>query len=493
MGMSKSRKRSLVDDGSDAKSSGLLGKVVAGKIKNKLGLNNCRFCGSTGSVLNSEISIFFDSVGTRISEVFTMRAATGWVAAPSASSSRRGRCGPVLPGGKILIEDGCAVLLGRNVCSGFFNDEEATSARLRSVGEGKLSSVHLVSDVKVELDNRDVIVANPAATIADKLVRMAGPLVSHAHVIERPGVGSGVLFTLSCDGSGVISTAAKSWASAASPPIRLPDNVQLAIREDAVKTHILTVLAAANSDSGMSVKKYVILPRAFRMETGELSSFGRVRSTVVEAAFEKPLLSMFGVEKKPASPAVDRGSAKSSPNVSTATGSGAAPAVDSEQPELSKAVAEAKVDSSIPKKAAVDSPSAPAPAAAPATASSSDPAPAPTPSSSITLASGLSVNPEEVEKMLESSMGQAVSRVVVVGQGEACLACIVSLNARPEVWTNVLARYRFCVCNAAFQDTSLLADSAVEIAAKHGCTATSVKVQVVVLCMWYHVSSFTCL
>jgi long-chain acyl-CoA synthetase len=109
----------------------LFDKLVYSKVKEGLGLGECRFSVSGAAPIASEVLDFFAGFGMPIYEVYGQSEDTGPTTFNVPGRARFGTVGPPFPGVEVKVaSDNEIIVRGRNVFAGYFKDQEATDETL---------------------------------------------------------------------------------------------------------------------------------------------------------------------------------------------------------------------------------------------------------------------------------------------------------------------------------------------------------------------------
>jgi long-chain acyl-CoA synthetase len=238
-----------------------------------------RLPGSGGAPLAKEIAEFFDAMGVRILEGYGLTECTTACAANRAERYRFGTVGPPLPGFEIRIaEDGEILVRSGTVFQGYFKDPEATAEVLSQDGwlrTGDIGELDEDGFLRITDRKKDILVTAGGKNVAPQNIEndlKTSKYVSQALVVgdRRPYVAA--LITLD-------PVELARWAEEHGLD---GDHASLA-QDPRVHELVQGIVDGANRERSRfeQVKRFVILPRDFTMEHGELTPTLKLRRRAV--------------------------------------------------------------------------------------------------------------------------------------------------------------------------------------------------------------------
>jgi long-chain acyl-CoA synthetase len=266
-------------------------RLVFAKVRERLG-GRLRVPISGGAPLAKEIAEFFDSVGIRIVEGYGLTECTTACATNVPDRYRFGTVGQPLPGFEVRIAaDGEIEVRSETVFQGYFKDPEATAAVLGSDGWLRTGDIgELDEDGFLHITDRkkDILVTAGGKNVAPQNIEndlKTSKYVSQALVVgdRRPYVAA--LITLDAQEIG-------RWGAEHGGPEGIP-----ALASDPrVRDLIRDVVESANRDRSRfeQVKRFVILPRDFTMEEGEVTPTLKLRRRTVAEHFATEIEELYG-------------------------------------------------------------------------------------------------------------------------------------------------------------------------------------------------------
>jgi long-chain acyl-CoA synthetase len=262
-------------------------KLVYGKVKAALGLDQARLCASGAAPVAEEVLQFFAGFDLPIYEVYGQSEDTGPTTFNAPGHARFGTVGPPFPGVEVKIAgDGEVLVRGRNVFAGYYKDPEATAEALEDgwLHSGDLGEFDADGFLTITGRKKDIIITAGGKNVAPALIEGGlknHPLVSEAVVIGDRRKYLTVLLTL--DGE-----AAGRFLAERGQEGRPANN-------EAVQAELEKALDAVNTELARveQVKKFTILPRELSMAEGELTPTLKVKRNVVRDHFAAEIEAMY--------------------------------------------------------------------------------------------------------------------------------------------------------------------------------------------------------
>lgn len=258
-------------------------QLALAKIKRALGLTNARVCLSGAAPIDADTLSFFASLGVQILEVYGQSESSGPITLNQPSRTRIGSVGPKLPGTVLHIApDGEVLVSGPNVFLGYLNDAEATRRVLHDgyLHTGDLGQIDPEGFLTIVGRKREIVITAGGKNIAPRKLETAlrsEPLVRDAVLIGDRRRFLSVLLTINEDVAKQLGLSAPLHENAI------------------VRQRIEERIAAVNEQlaSGEQIKRWLVLPRAFSIETGELTPTLKVRRHRVEELWAKEIDALY--------------------------------------------------------------------------------------------------------------------------------------------------------------------------------------------------------
>jgi long-chain acyl-CoA synthetase len=273
---------------------GIADRLVFSKVRERMG-GRLRIPISGGAPLAKEIAEFFDAIGVRILEGYGLTECTTACSSNRVEQYRFGSVGPPLPGFEVAIaEDGEILLRSETVFQGYFKDPEATAEVLRADGWLRTGDVgKLDEDGFLHITDRkkDILVTAGGKNIAPQNLEndlKTSKYVSQALVLgdRRPYVAA--LITLDPVEIG-------RWANARG----IEGDPEALSRHPGVHELVQEVVDETNRERSRyeQVKRFVVLPRDFTMEHGELTPTLKLRRRAVVDHFQAEIDALYAPDQ----------------------------------------------------------------------------------------------------------------------------------------------------------------------------------------------------
>jgi long-chain acyl-CoA synthetase len=248
----------------------LFDRLVYGKLRAALG-GRTKYAISGGAPLGARLTHFFSGIGLFVCEGYGLTETAPAVAVNPYPNAKAGTVGLPVPGTTIRIaDDGEILIKGRQVFSGYWNNEEATQEVFTEDGffrtgdlgrlddEGYLSITGRKKEILVTAGGKNVA----PAVLEDRL--NAHALVSQSMVVGDKQPFIGALITLDPE-------ALPGWLELHGRPKDTP-LAELA-GDPAVLHEIEAAVASANEavSKAESIRKFKVLPVEWTIEGGQLS------------------------------------------------------------------------------------------------------------------------------------------------------------------------------------------------------------------------------
>ena len=220
-------------------------------------------------------------------EVYGQSEDTGPTSFNRAGKTKLGTVGPIIPGCEVKIaDDGEILVKGPNVFLGYYKEPEATAETLKDgwLCSGDLGAIDAEGFLSITGRKKEIIITSGGKNITPANIEGAlknHPLVSEAVVIGDRRKFLTAVLTLDPD-------AAKKFC--AEQGIQDAPHVAPAIRSEVQKAvdQVNATLAKVET-----IKKFTILPRAFTVETGELTPSLKVKRRIVAKNFSDEIEAMY--------------------------------------------------------------------------------------------------------------------------------------------------------------------------------------------------------
>jgi long-chain acyl-CoA synthetase len=258
-------------------------KLVFSKLKEALGLSRARVCVSGAAPVGKDVLEFFASLDIVIQEVYGQSEDTGPTSFNQTGRTRFGTVGPKIPGLEVKIaSDGEILIKGPNVFMGYYKDPVATREALVDgvLHSGDLGEFDADGFLTITGRKKDIIITAGGKNIAPKNIEAAlkqDELISEAVVIGDRRKYLSVLLTVDPEAAKRLGVEGAPHESA-----KLRELVQA--RVDVVNRDLARV---------EQLKRFTVLPRAFGIDTGELTPTLKVKRAKVAEIWSREIEAMY--------------------------------------------------------------------------------------------------------------------------------------------------------------------------------------------------------
>jgi long-chain acyl-CoA synthetase len=265
-------------------------RLVFSKVRDRLG-GRLRIPISGGAPLAKEIAEFFDAVGIRILEGYGLTECTTACSTNRPGTYRFGTVGPALPGFEVKIaDDGEILVRSETVFQGYFKDPESTAAVLSEDGwlhTGDIGELDADGFITITDRKKDILVTAGGKNVAPQNIEndlKTSKYVSQALVVgdRRPYVAA--LITLD-------EAEIARWAAERG----IEGDVSTLASDDRVRELLQGVVDDVNRERSRyeQLKRFVLLPRDFSMEHGEVTPTLKLRRRAVIEHFDGEIESLY--------------------------------------------------------------------------------------------------------------------------------------------------------------------------------------------------------
>jgi long-chain acyl-CoA synthetase len=255
----------------------LFDSLVYSKVKEAIGLEQCRFMFSAAAPLSPTIAQFFSGLGMRILQLYGLSECTGICAFNETDKNRIGSVGPALPGTELAIaEDGEILTRGPNVFLGYLHNKEATVETLGEDGWLHTGDIGYIDDdgfLFITDRKKDILITAGGENVTPSLYEIelqTNPLIANAVIIgdRRPYLS--VLISVDTD------------AAEGLDAVEIRSRIQTSI--DAInETHARV----------RQLKKFAVLEEPLSIAGGELTPTLKVKRKVVREHFAGEIEEMY--------------------------------------------------------------------------------------------------------------------------------------------------------------------------------------------------------
>jgi long-chain acyl-CoA synthetase len=253
----------------------LADRLVFAKVRERLG-GRLRLGVSGAAPLSEEVMEFFHALGVPVIEGYGLTETSSSTTVNQPDDFRIGTVGRAVPGTEIrLDEDGEILVRSETVFTGYYNDPQATAAAFTEDGWFRTGDVGEIDDdgfVRITDRKKDLIITAGGKNVAPQNLENA--LKSSRFVSQAMAVGDRkpyIAALLTLDEAEVAATGRE--------------------REEIVQE----VVDEVNRDRmrAEQIKRFVILPREFSLEAGEVTPTLKLRRRVIQENFASEIEKLY--------------------------------------------------------------------------------------------------------------------------------------------------------------------------------------------------------
>jgi long-subunit acyl-CoA synthetase (AMP-forming) len=270
----------------------LADKVVFSKVRERLGLDRCRFQLTSAAPISKSTLEFFLSLGIPIYEIYGMSECTGPATVSLPTRYKTGKAGFCFPGAELKIaEDGEICMRGRHVFLGYLKNPEATAEAIDKDGwlhSGDIGVIDPDGFLRITDRKKDLLITAGGENIAPQVIE--GLLKSISVISQAVVIGDRMKFLtalVTLDPERLPTDAA-----AAQSPARTPAEAAACPKFNA---WLMAQVAPLNERLArvQTIKKVTILPRELSIEAGELTPTMKIKRKVVNAHYQREIEAMY--------------------------------------------------------------------------------------------------------------------------------------------------------------------------------------------------------
>ncbi len=274
----------------------LADRLVYSKVKERLG-GRLRHPISGGAPLAKEIAEFFDAIGICIYEGYGLTECTTAATTNTTERHKFGTVGPALPGFELrLAEDGELLIKSETVFAGYFKEPEATAEVLGDDGwlrTGDIASIDDEGFVTITDRKKDILVTAGGKNIAPQNLEndlKTSRFVSQAIVVGDRMPYPAALITLDPVEIG-------KWAAEHG----VEGDPAIVAADPRVRDLVAGIVDDVNRDRSRfeQIKRFVVLPRDFEMDRGEVTPTLKLRRRVVLENFSDEVAALYDGTAEP--------------------------------------------------------------------------------------------------------------------------------------------------------------------------------------------------
>jgi len=285
-----------------------LSNVFKGKLKDATGFTETRFAISGAAPINPDILELFQYLGIPLFEGYGMTENTAGATLNFVGHNKIGTVGMAFPNTEMkTAEDGELLIRGNHVMKGYYNNPEATAETLIDgwLHTGDVGEIDADGYIKITGRKKEIYVSSGGKNIAPLVVEetmKSIPIISQCYLVGDARKFCSALFTLDVgvilrDKLGVDGTEVPKDPG---QQLAMLNNEFDKSLSDFTDSHELfsEIEASVQELNGQfsnpeQVKKFVILPRDFTVDDGELTPTLKIRRKQISENWSAEIESMY--------------------------------------------------------------------------------------------------------------------------------------------------------------------------------------------------------
>lgn len=280
---------------------GICKKLVFDKVREALGLDQCRIIINASAPMQKATDAYFKSLDVRILDLYGMSEATGPISV-NYPDYKAGTSGKIINGidTKIINEiapgEGELCFRGRNMFMGYLADPEESAKSIDEEGyvhSGDIGKIDEDGFLVITGRVKDLLITsggeNVAPTLVESTLISAMPAISRAFAIGDQRKFISVLMIPAVDEKGTLV----GPAAAVNPNITTGEE---AVKDEVWKKYLEEGVKKANVEAisnASKVKQYRLLGMDFSVEGGELTPTMKVKRKIVLEKYSDTVESMY--------------------------------------------------------------------------------------------------------------------------------------------------------------------------------------------------------
>jgi long-subunit acyl-CoA synthetase (AMP-forming) len=267
-------------------------KVVFDRIRERLGLDRCRYQVTSAAPISRDTLDYFLSLGIPLFEIYGMSECTGPATVSLPGAYRTGSTGTALPGTELRIApDGEICMRGRHVFKGYLKNAEATAEALDAEGwlrSGDIGELDDAGYLRITDRKKDLLITAGGENVAPQLLEglLKGiPVVAQAVVLGDRRKYLAALVTL--DPERLPMDARAAGSNARTPREAASCEVFLGWLDGEI-ARLNQRLAQVQT-----IKRFKVLPAELTVEAGELTPTMKLKRKVINARYADAIAALY--------------------------------------------------------------------------------------------------------------------------------------------------------------------------------------------------------
>jgi long-chain acyl-CoA synthetase len=267
-------------------------RLVFDKVRTKLGLDRLRYFTSGSAALHVDVAMTYLAMGMPIMQGYGLTETSPVITVNRLSQNRYGSVGPPITGAEVKIaSDGEILTRGRQVMMGYYRDPESTAATIVDgwLHTGDIGEVDANGFLRVTDRKKEVFKTATGKFVSPSRVESA--LKRSIFVAQAMVVGDGHAYptALVCPNWDLVRVELGIPADVSSETMAQRSDVIDFMAEQA---------RSRTSDLGSyeQIRRVILVPREFSVESGELSPSMKIKRRVVEERYRDAIESAYAAD-----------------------------------------------------------------------------------------------------------------------------------------------------------------------------------------------------
>ncbi|MBJ6762665.1 AMP-binding protein [Myxococcaceae bacterium JPH2] len=266
-------------------------RLVLAPLKARIGLEQCQVFATSAAPIGRDVLDFFTSLDMVLLEVWGMTELTGPATLNTPEATRMGTVGRPMLGVEVRIdEDGEILVHGGNTCMGYYKNPSATQELLVEgwLHTGDVGQLDDGGYLRITGRKKEIIVTSGGKKTApsniEELLKTVNP-VGHAVVVGDRRNYLVALVTVDAEKLAGVAKA-QGWTEA--PEALVQDARLHALIHEGIEREVNPKLSRFET-----IKRFVVLPQDFTVESGEMTPTLKVRRKAVEQKYAALIESLY--------------------------------------------------------------------------------------------------------------------------------------------------------------------------------------------------------
>ncbi len=266
-------------------------RLVLDKLRVVLGLDNMQQFLSGSAALHTDVAMTFLGIGVPILQGYGLTETSPVITTSTHRANRYGAVGLPIPGCEVQIApDGEVLARGRNIMMGYYHDEEATRVALEGgwFHTGDIGEVDADGFLRITDRKKEVFKTATGKFVAP--ARVESSIKRSMFVAQAMVVGDGRPHP-----AALIAPNWEPLRAELSLPSLAPEEL---VKRDDVRQFMTNEVRKQTADlaSYEQIRRIIVIPHEFTVESGELSPSMKIKRRVVEQNYKQAIDDAYAVD-----------------------------------------------------------------------------------------------------------------------------------------------------------------------------------------------------